>query len=187
MLTPEEENQLWHAWLEKPEAQQAEGAESALVAHSLTIIADAPPAQISSALVAHSLALMEGMPTAQAGTSSRHGIASHAMSEASRLRDELEVEKQKIMDWQQAQAAAMQNPRMMRLHAPGAGFMSTRDFALRLSEAGLQRECGPQTGAAQHVYHIIANASESPCRLFLSCPHSPMPYSLSHRWRARSR
>jgi len=46
-----------------------------------------------------------------------------------------------------AQAAALQHPRMMRLHAPGAGFMSTRDFALRLTEAGLKRERGPQTRA----------------------------------------
>ena len=59
---------------------------------------------------------------------------------------------------------------MVRLHAPGAGFMSTQDFAKRLIEAGLQRERGPQTGDAQHVYHIIANASESPS-LFLATPH----------------
>ena len=36
---------------------------------------------------------------------------------------------------------------MMRLHAPGAGFMSTQDFAKRLIEAGLERERGPQTRA----------------------------------------
>jgi len=162
-----EQARLWALFVALPPAEQADEALEALVAHSLTLLAEMPPAEAAASVLA--------------------GIASHAMSEASRLRDELAAQRQMLKEWQEAQAAALQNPRMMRLHAPGAGFMSTRDFAKRLSEAGLQQECGPQTGAAQHVYHIIANASESPCRLFLSCPHSPMPYSLSHRWRARSR
>ncbi len=207
--TPEEEeaaNQLWSAWLAQPDAQQAEETEAAVVAHSLSLLAVVPPAQVEAAVVAHSLTLMMEMPPVQAGTSVLSGIASHAISKATRLQADLEAQGQKLLAWQEqvavaeaqlkawqeqvaaaearaasaeaaheataeaAQAAALQHPRMMRLHAPGAGFMSTRDFALRLTEAGLQRERGPQTGAAQNVYHIIANASESPS-LFLATPH----------------
>ncbi len=116
------------------------------------------------------------MPPVQAGTSVLSSIASHAISEATRLQADLEAQGQKLMAWQEqvavaeaqlmawqeqvavaeartasaeaaheataeaAQAAALQHPRMMHLHAPGAGFMSTRDFALRLTEAGLKRD-----------------------------------------------
>ena len=150
---------------------------------TLSLLAVVPPAQVEAAVVAHSLTLMMEMPPVQAGTSVLSGIASHAISEATRLQADLEAQGQKLMAWQEqvavaeaqlmawqeqvaaaeartasaeaaheataeaAQAAALQHPRMMRLHAPGAGFMSTRDFALRLTEAGLKRERGPQTRA----------------------------------------
>jgi len=145
---------------------------------TLSLLAVVPPAQVEAAVVAHSLTLMMEMPPVQAGTSVLSGIASHAISEATRLQADLEAQGQKLMAWQEQVAvaeaqlmawqeqvaaaeartasaeaaheataeAALQHPRMMRLHAPGAGFMSTRDFALRLTEAGLKRERARRRG-----------------------------------------
>ena len=101
-------------------------------------MADAPPAQLCAALVAHSLTLVAEMPPAQAGTSTLAGIAIHAVSEASRLQVDIEAQSQKLLAWQEAQEIALRP--VMRLYPPGAGFMSTTDFAKRLREAGLQSE-----------------------------------------------
>ncbi len=52
---------------------------------TLSLLAVVPPAQVEAAVVAHSLTLMMEMPHVQAGTSVLLGIASHAISEATRL------------------------------------------------------------------------------------------------------
>jgi len=95
-----EEARLWACFVALPPAEQADEALEALVAHSLTLLAEMPPAEAAASVLA--------------------GIACQSMSEASRLRDELAAQRQMLIKWQEAQAGALQHPRMMRLHAPGA-------------------------------------------------------------------
>ena len=56
-----------------------------------------------------------------------NSIAIHAVSEASRLQVDIEAQSQKLLAWQEAQEIALRP--VMRLYPPGAGFMSTTDFA----------------------------------------------------------